>query len=57
MEESLIEVPTSAAHRCKAIELISDRTADETTILIFRHLREKHGLSEQIYLLRRRLRR
>ena len=49
--------PPCAADRCKAIELISDRTADETTILTFRHLREKHGLGEQIYLLRRRLRR
>ena len=55
MEEALIEVPTM--RRFTGIELISDRTADETTILIFRHLLEKHGLSEQIYLLRRRLRR
>ena len=55
MEEALIEVPTM--RRFTGIELISDRIPDETTILTFRHLLEKHGLSEQIYLLRRRLRR
>lgn len=33
------------------IELISDRVAvaDETTILIFRHLLEKYKLGEQIF--------
>ena len=46
MEEALIEVPTM---RCFAgIELISDRIPDETTILTFRHLLEKHNLGEQI---------
>ena len=30
------------------IELISDRIPDETTILTFRHLLEKHALDEQI---------
>ena len=55
MEEALIEVPTM--RRFAGIELISDRIPDETTILTFRHLLEKHGLSEQNYLLRRRLRR
>ena len=47
MEEALIEVPTM---RCFAgIELISDRIPDETTILTFRHLLEKHDLGEQIH--------
>ena len=31
------------------IELISDRIPDETTILAFRHLLEKHDLGEQIF--------
>ena len=45
MEETLIEVPTM---RCFAgIELISDRIPDETAILTFRHLLEKHELGEQ----------
>ena len=42
MEEALIEVPTM--RRFAGIELISDRIPDETTILSFRHLLEKHGL-------------
>jgi IS5 family transposase len=43
MEEALIEVPTM---RCfSGIELIPD----ETTILTFRHLLEKHKLGEQIF--------
>jgi IS5 family transposase len=47
MEEALIEVPSM---RCFAgIELISDRIPDETTILTFRHLLEKHDLGEQIF--------
>ncbi|WP_246833729.1 IS5 family transposase [Synechococcus sp. CB0101] len=41
MEEALIEVPTM--RRFAGIELISDRIPDETTILTFRHLLEKHG--------------
>ena len=45
MEEALIEVPTM--RRFAGIELISDRIPDETTILTFRHLREKNGLREQ----------
>ena len=40
MEEALIEVPTM--RRFAGIELISDRIPDETTILTFRHLLEKH---------------
>ena len=35
--------------RFAGIELISDRIPDETTILTFRHLLEKHGLSEQVF--------
>jgi transposase, IS5 family len=45
--EALIEVPTM--RRFAGIELISDRIPDETTILSFRHLLEKHGLGEQIF--------
>jgi len=47
MEEALIEVPTM--RRFAGIELISDRIPDETTILTFRHLLEKHTLGEQIF--------
>jgi IS5 family transposase len=47
MEEALIEVPTM--RRFSGIELISDRIPDETTILTFRHLLEKHGLGEQVF--------
>jgi IS5 family transposase len=47
MEEALIEVPTM--RRFAGIELISDRIPDETKILTFRHLLEKHGLGEQIF--------
>jgi len=47
MEEALIEVPTM--RRFAGNELISDRIPDETTILTFRHLLEKHGLGEQIF--------
>ncbi len=47
MEEGLIEVPNM--RRIASIELISDRIEDETTILTFRHLLEKHGLGEQFF--------
>ena len=47
MEEALIEVPTM--RRFAGIELINDRIPDETTILTFRHLLEKHDLGEQIF--------
>jgi transposase, IS5 family len=47
MEEALIEVPTM--RRFAGIDLISDRIPDETTILAFRHLLEKHELGEQIF--------
>jgi transposase, IS5 family len=47
MEEALIEVPTM--RRFAGIELISDRIPDETTILTFRNLLEKHDLGQQIF--------
>jgi len=47
MEDALIEVPTM--RRFAGIELIIDRIPDETTILTFRHLLEKHELGEQIF--------
>jgi IS5 family transposase len=47
MEEALIEVPTM--RRFAGIDLITDRIPDETTILTFRHLLEKHDLGKQIF--------
>ena len=47
MEDALIEVPTM--RRFAGIDMISDRIPDETTILAFRHLLEKHNLGEQIF--------
>jgi transposase, IS5 family len=47
MEEALIEVSTM--RRFVGIDMISDRIPDETTILAFRHLLEKHDLGEQIF--------
>ncbi|MEX0649533.1 MAG: IS5 family transposase [Candidatus Andersenbacteria bacterium] len=47
MEDALIEVPTM--RRFAGIDLISDRIPDETTILAFRHLLEKHELGKQIF--------
>jgi IS5 family transposase len=47
MEDALIEVPTM--RRFTGIDMISDRIPDETTILAFRHLLEKHELGEQIF--------
>jgi transposase, IS5 family len=47
MEDALIEVPTM--RRFAGIDLLSDRIPDETTILTFRHLLEKHELGEQIF--------
>ena len=47
MEDALIEVPTM--RRFAGIDMISDRIPDETTILSFRHLLEKHELGEQIF--------
>jgi len=47
MEDALIEVPTM--RRFAGIDMISDRIPDETTILTFRHLLEKHELGQQIF--------
>ena len=47
MEDALIEVGT--IRRFAGIDLISDRIPDETTILSFRHLLEKHDLGQQIF--------
>jgi IS5 family transposase len=47
MKDALIEVPTM--RRFATINLISDRIPDETTILSFRHLFEKHDLGKQIF--------
>jgi IS5 family transposase len=47
MEDTLIEVPSM--RRFAGIDMISDRIPDETTILAFRHLLEKHGLGKQIF--------
>jgi IS5 family transposase len=47
MEEALIEVPTM--RRFAGIDMISNRILDETTILAFRHLLEKHNLGDQIF--------
>jgi len=47
MEDALIEVPTM--RRFAGIDLVSERIPDETTILSFRHLLEKHNLGEQIF--------
>jgi IS5 family transposase len=47
MEDALIEVPTM--RRFAGIDMLSDRIPDETTILAFRHLLEKHHLGEQIF--------
>ncbi len=44
--QALIEVPTM--RRVAGIDLISDRISDETTILSFRHLLEKHEPGEQM---------
>ena len=47
MEDALIELAT--IRRFAGIDLISDRIPDETTILAFRHLLEKHNLGKQIF--------
>ena len=47
MEDALIDFAT--IRRFAGIELISDRIPDETTILAFRHLLEKHDLGQKIF--------
>jgi IS5 family transposase len=49
MEEALIEVPTM--RRFAGMELISDRNLNETTILTFHHMFEKHDLNSQIFVI------
>jgi IS5 family transposase len=46
MEEALIEEPIMLYFA--GIKMIGERIPDETMILTFRHLLEKHGLGEQI---------
>jgi IS5 family transposase len=46
MDETLIEVQSMC--RFAGIGLISDHIPDKTTILIFRHLLEKHNLGKQV---------
>jgi transposase, IS5 family len=47
IDDALIEVPTM--RRFAGIDMISDRIPDETTILAFRLLLEKHDLGQQIF--------
>jgi IS5 family transposase len=47
MEDALLEVATM--RRFAGIALITDRIPDETTILAFRHLLERHDLGKQIF--------
>jgi len=47
MEDALIEVPVM--RRFAGIDMMSERIPDETTILAFRHLLEKHDLGQRIF--------
>jgi transposase, IS5 family len=47
MEEMLID--SESMRRFAGINLMDDPVPDETTILKFRHLLEKHGLTEQLF--------
>jgi IS5 family transposase len=47
MEDALIEVPVM--RRFAGIDIMSERIPDETTILAFRHLLEKHDLGQKIF--------
>ena len=47
MEDALIEVPKMIYFA--GIDVISDRIPDESMILVFRHLLEKHDLGQQIF--------
>lgn len=47
MEDSLYD--SESMRRFARIELVDDAVPDETTILRFRHLLERHGLSQQIF--------
>jgi IS5 family transposase len=47
MEEALIEVPSM--RRFAGIDLLRAWIPDQTTILTFCHMLDKHGLGEQIF--------
>jgi IS5 family transposase len=47
MEEMLIDTP--CFRRFAGIDMVSERIPEETTILIFRHLLERHGIGEQVF--------
>jgi IS5 family transposase len=47
-EDALIEVPVM--RRFAGIDMMSERIPDETTILAFRHLLEKHDLGKRIFV-------
>jgi IS5 family transposase len=53
MEDALYD--SESMRRFAGIELVDDAVPDESTILRFRHLLERHGLSEQIFGLVRGL--
>jgi IS5 family transposase len=47
LKEALIEVPTM--RRFAGIDMISERIPDETTILAFPHLLDRHHVGERIF--------
>jgi IS5 family transposase len=47
MEDALIEV--AVMRRFAGIDIMCERIPDETTILAFRHLLEKHDLGQKIF--------
>jgi IS5 family transposase len=49
MEDALLEI--ESMRRFAQLDLMTDALPDETTILNFRHLLEKHGLTEQMLQL------
>lgn len=49
MEEAIYD--RNSFQKFLGIDLLSDRVPDETTILNFRHLLEKHGLQEQFLVI------
>ncbi len=53
MEDALYD--SESMRRFAGIELVEDAIPDESTILRFRHLLERHGLGEQIFALVRGL--
>ena len=53
MEDALYD--SESMRRFAGIELVDDAVPDESTILRFRHLLERHGLSKQIFALVRGL--